>query len=136
MAPSGWTRVIVEKPFGKVNCQCFFGKQLFLFNFDSDNVNQDSDSSADLSTHLQKLFSEDQLYRIDHYLGSFTLSLVKRISRKNKTYWILRQGDGPEPDLPALLKHDLWSDLEQGLHRKRHHHLQRAVWDPGKGRIL
>merc|ERR1719341_1028638 len=46
MAPSGWTRVIVEKPFGK-----------------------DSDSSADLSMHLQKLFSEDQLYRIDHYLG-------------------------------------------------------------------
>merc|ERR1712083_538214 len=37
---------IVEKPFGK-----------------------DSDSSADLSLHLQKLFSEDQLYRIDHYLG-------------------------------------------------------------------
>merc|ERR1712147_367266 len=35
-----------EKPFGK-----------------------DSDSSADLSLHLQKLFSEDQLYRIDHYLG-------------------------------------------------------------------
>jgi len=46
MAPTGWTRVIVEKPFGK-----------------------DSDSSADLSLHLQKLFSEDQLYRIDHYLG-------------------------------------------------------------------
>ena len=46
MSPSGWTRVIVEKPFGK-----------------------DSASSADLSDHLQKLFSEDQLYRIDHYLG-------------------------------------------------------------------
>ena len=46
MSPTGWTRVIVEKPFGK-----------------------DSASSADLSDHLQKLFSEDQLYRIDHYLG-------------------------------------------------------------------
>merc|ERR1719158_1832115 len=46
MSPSGWTRVIVEKPFGK-----------------------DSASSADLSNHLQKLFTEDQLYRIDHYLG-------------------------------------------------------------------
>jgi len=46
MAPAGWTRIIVEKPFGK-----------------------DSASSADLSQHLQKLFSEDQLYRIDHYLG-------------------------------------------------------------------
>jgi len=46
MAPKGWTRVIVEKPFGK-----------------------DSASSADLSLHLQKLFTEEQLYRIDHYLG-------------------------------------------------------------------
>merc|ERR1719430_1119211 len=46
MSASGWTRIIVEKPFGK-----------------------DSASSADLSQHLQKLFSEEQLYRIDHYLG-------------------------------------------------------------------
>jgi len=46
MSCSGWSRCIVEKPFGK-----------------------DSDSSADLSNHLQKLFREDQLYRIDHYLG-------------------------------------------------------------------
>ena len=46
MSQTGWTRVIVEKPFGK-----------------------DSASSADLSNHLQKLFTEDQLYRIDHYLG-------------------------------------------------------------------
>merc|ERR1719449_27258 len=47
MSQTGWTRVIVEKPFGK-----------------------DSASSADLSNHLQKLFTEDQLYRIDHYLGA------------------------------------------------------------------
>jgi len=46
MSSTGWTRVIVEKPFGK-----------------------DSASSADLSDHLQKLFTEEQLYRIDHYLG-------------------------------------------------------------------
>merc|ERR1719239_1010513 len=46
MAEKGWTRIIVEKPFGK-----------------------DSASSADLSNHLQKLFTEEQLYRIDHYLG-------------------------------------------------------------------
>jgi glucose-6-phosphate 1-dehydrogenase len=46
MSTKGWTRVIVEKPFGK-----------------------DSASSADLSNHLMKLFTEDQLYRIDHYLG-------------------------------------------------------------------
>lgn len=46
MSTSGWSRIIVEKPFGK-----------------------DSDSSAELSNHLSALFKEDQLYRIDHYLG-------------------------------------------------------------------
>lgn len=43
---TGWTRIVIEKPFGK-----------------------DSESSAVLSDHLRKLFSEDQIYRIDHYLG-------------------------------------------------------------------
>ncbi|KFD60246.1 hypothetical protein M514_11595 [Trichuris suis] len=43
---NAWTRVIVEKPFGK-----------------------DTESSLDLSAHLSKLFREDQIYRIDHYLG-------------------------------------------------------------------
>jgi len=46
MSKTGWTRIIVEKPFG-----------------------HDSESSAKLSTELGKLFTEDQLYRIDHYLG-------------------------------------------------------------------
>uniref|UniRef100_A0A5S6PZ26 Glucose-6-phosphate 1-dehydrogenase n=1 Tax=Trichuris muris TaxID=70415 RepID=A0A5S6PZ26_TRIMR len=43
---NAWTRVIIEKPFGK-----------------------DTESSLDLSSHLSKLFREDQVYRIDHYLG-------------------------------------------------------------------
>nr|CAB3450273.1 unnamed protein product [Digitaria exilis] len=43
---AGWTRVIVEKPFGK-----------------------DLDSAEELSAELGKLFDEEQLYRIDHYLG-------------------------------------------------------------------
>merc|ERR1712071_741607 len=46
MAPKGWTRIIVEKPFG-----------------------HDSESSNQLSAHLASLFTEDQIYRIDHYLG-------------------------------------------------------------------
>jgi len=46
MSPTGWSRIIVEKPFGK-----------------------DSASSAALNNHLAKLFSEQQIYRIDHYLG-------------------------------------------------------------------
>ena len=43
---SGWNRVIVEKPFGK-----------------------DLESSNKLSNHISSLFREDQIYRIDHYLG-------------------------------------------------------------------
>ena len=30
---------------------------------------RDSDSSAKLSQHLASLFEEEQIYRIDHYLG-------------------------------------------------------------------
>jgi glucose-6-phosphate 1-dehydrogenase len=43
---SGWSRVIVEKPFGK-----------------------DVESSAKLNEALASIFNEDQIYRIDHYLG-------------------------------------------------------------------
>ncbi|KAE9547621.1 hypothetical protein FO519_009168 [Halicephalobus sp. NKZ332] len=41
-----WTRVVIEKPFG-----------------------HDDVSSKKLSDHLAKLFTEEQIYRIDHYLG-------------------------------------------------------------------
>ncbi|XP_063320371.1 glucose-6-phosphate 1-dehydrogenase [Pelmatolapia mariae] len=46
MSTKGWNRVIVEKPFG-----------------------HDLQSSEELSSHLSSLFTEDQIYRIDHYLG-------------------------------------------------------------------
>ena len=42
----GWNRVVVEKPFGR-----------------------DSESSALLGAELSKYFSEEEVYRIDHYLG-------------------------------------------------------------------
>jgi glucose-6-phosphate 1-dehydrogenase len=42
----GWTRIIIEKPFGR-----------------------DAMSSQELSDHLASLFIEEQVYRIDHYLG-------------------------------------------------------------------
>ncbi|KAI9107412.1 hypothetical protein K1719_021449 [Acacia pycnantha] len=43
---NGWTRVIVEKPFGR-----------------------DSESSAALTKYLKQYLTEDQIFRIDHYLG-------------------------------------------------------------------
>ncbi|XP_001600327.1 glucose-6-phosphate 1-dehydrogenase [Nasonia vitripennis] len=46
MAKKGSTKVVVEKPFGR-----------------------DSESSEELSEHLKALFTEDQIYRMDHFLG-------------------------------------------------------------------
>jgi glucose-6-phosphate 1-dehydrogenase len=46
MSGRGWNRLVVEKPFGK-----------------------DLQSSNELGRALAQLFREDQLYRIDHYLG-------------------------------------------------------------------
>ncbi|KAK9272732.1 hypothetical protein L1049_003109 [Liquidambar formosana] len=42
----GWTRIVVEKPFGR-----------------------DLDSSEKLSAQIGELFDESQIYRIDHFLG-------------------------------------------------------------------
>mmetsp|Transcript_40085 Transcript_40085/g.159431 ORF Transcript_40085/g.159431 Transcript_40085/m.159431 type:complete len:500 (-) Transcript_40085:791-2290(-) len=46
MSTTGWTRVIVEKPFGK-----------------------DSESFEQLDRSMSAIFTEDIVYRIDHYLG-------------------------------------------------------------------
>ncbi|KAL9257649.1 Glucose-6-phosphate 1-dehydrogenase, chloroplastic-like protein [Drosera capensis] len=51
---NGWTRVIVEKPFGR-----------------------DSESSALLTKSLKRYLNEDQIFRIDHYLGK---ELVENLS--------------------------------------------------------
>lgn len=51
---SGWTRVIVEKPFGR-----------------------DSESSRELIRCLIQYLNEDQIFRIDHYLGK---ELVENLS--------------------------------------------------------
>ncbi|KAH6798099.1 glucose-6-phosphate dehydrogenase 2 [Perilla frutescens var. hirtella] len=51
---NGWTRVIVEKPFGR-----------------------DSESSAALTSSLKQYLEEEQIFRIDHYLGK---ELVENLS--------------------------------------------------------
>ncbi|KAG9144743.1 hypothetical protein Leryth_017220 [Lithospermum erythrorhizon] len=53
-AANGWTRVIVEKPFGR-----------------------DSESSGALTKALKQYLDEDQIFRIDHYLGK---ELVENLS--------------------------------------------------------
>lgn len=49
----GWTRVIVEKPFGK-----------------------NAETALELDMLLGKLFKEEQIYRIDHYLGKDMLQNI------------------------------------------------------------
>lgn len=46
----GWTRVVIEKPFG-----------------------HDLDSAVELNRRIHVHFSEEQIYRIDHYLGKETV---------------------------------------------------------------
>ncbi|MBW7883160.1 MAG: glucose-6-phosphate dehydrogenase [Caldilineaceae bacterium] len=48
-----WTRLIVEKPFG-----------------------HDLESAQTLNEHLLKVFREEQVYRIDHYLGKETVQNI------------------------------------------------------------
>ncbi|XP_078679208.1 glucose-6-phosphate 1-dehydrogenase-like isoform X4 [Branchiostoma floridae x Branchiostoma belcheri] len=63
MGHEGWSRIIVEKPFGR-----------------------DLESSADLSQHLSKLFREDQIYRIDHYLGKEMVQNLMVLRFGNKMF--------------------------------------------------
>jgi Glucose-6-phosphate dehydrogenase, NAD binding domain len=55
-AEASWVRLVIEKPFGK-----------------------DLDSSEELSQRIAHNFSEEQVYRIDHYLGK-ELSQVRSLS--------------------------------------------------------
>ncbi len=48
-----WTRIVIEKPFGR-----------------------DLESAIQLSQALYKVFTEDQIYRIDHYLGKDTVQNI------------------------------------------------------------
>lgn len=49
----GWTRIVVEKPYG-----------------------HDLDSAEELDDEIHAVFSEEQIYRIDHYLGKDTVQNI------------------------------------------------------------
>ena len=51
--PNSWTRVVIEKPFGS-----------------------DLQSAHKLNDHVLSVFDEEQVYRIDHYLGKETVQNV------------------------------------------------------------
>ena len=50
---SGWTRIVIEKPYGR-----------------------DLESAQALEKEIHQVFSEEQIYRIDHYLGKETVQNI------------------------------------------------------------
>ncbi|XP_034949094.1 glucose-6-phosphate 1-dehydrogenase isoform X1 [Chelonus insularis] len=63
MGKKGWSRIIIEKPFGR-----------------------DSSTSQRLSDHLASLFKEEQLYRIDHYLGKEMVQNLMTLRFGNRVF--------------------------------------------------
>ena len=59
----GWRRVVVEKPFGR-----------------------DSRSARRLNVQIHKSFPEDQVYRIDHYLGKETVQNILTLRFANAIF--------------------------------------------------
>ncbi|HZP82653.1 MAG TPA: glucose-6-phosphate dehydrogenase [Chthonomonadaceae bacterium] len=61
--PEGWARIIVEKPFG-----------------------YDLESARKLNAELSAVFAEDQVYRIDHYLGKETVQNILVLRFANQIF--------------------------------------------------
>ncbi len=59
----GWTRIIVEKPFGR-----------------------DLATARELNAQLARVFQEDQVYRIDHYLGKETVQNIMAFRFSNSIF--------------------------------------------------
>jgi glucose-6-phosphate 1-dehydrogenase len=62
-AGKGWTRLVVEKPFGR-----------------------DLESAMKLNGNLLKAFHENQIYRIDHYLGKETVQNILVVRFANSIF--------------------------------------------------
>jgi glucose-6-phosphate 1-dehydrogenase len=62
-AQNGWKRLVVEKPFG-----------------------YDLESARDLNRKLHRVFDENQIYRIDHYLGKETVQNMLVFRFANGTF--------------------------------------------------
>lgn len=105
--------MIVEKPFGK-----------------------DSESSAELSEHLAGLFKEEEIYRIDHYLGKEMVQnlLVLRLGSFHCT---LYSADlFPCSSCVQICQLHFPAHLESQQHLLGDHHLQGAIWYHGAWRVL
>lgn len=65
---SGWTRIVLEKPFGR-DLASSEVRRLPDYVLNSSRRSSDPSLPQELNRHICALYREDQLYRIDHYLG-------------------------------------------------------------------
>lgn len=86
----GWTRIVVEKPFGK-----------------------DLDSAEKLSSELGELFDEKQLYRIDHYLGKELVQNLLVLRFANRFFMPLWNRDNID-NIQIVFREDFGTDGRGG----------------------
>lgn len=113
---SGWSRLIVEKPFGK-----------------------DSASFEELSSAMGALYSEDYIYRIDHYLGkSFVACCESKVGNLLLMRLDLnfRQGNGPKLGHSTILQRNLRAALESQPCKECYNYIQRKLRNKGSRWIL
>ncbi|XP_068096795.1 GDH/6PGL endoplasmic bifunctional protein [Hyperolius riggenbachi] len=61
--PGAWLRVVLEKPFG-----------------------HDYDSAKQLASDMQMFFQEEEIYRVDHYLGKQAVEQILPFRRRNQKH--------------------------------------------------
>ncbi|KAF5186904.1 Glucose-6-phosphate 1-dehydrogenase [Thalictrum thalictroides] len=86
----GWTRIVVEKPFGK-----------------------DLDSAEALSSQLGELFDEKQIYRIDHYLGKELVQNLLVLRFANRFFLPLWNRDNID-NIQIVFREDFGTDGRGG----------------------
>ncbi|KAK2451474.1 Glucose-6-phosphate 1-dehydrogenase 5, cytoplasmic [Trifolium repens] len=86
----GWTRIVVEKPFGK-----------------------DLESAEQLSTQIGGLFEEPQIYRIDHYLGKELVQNMLVLRFANRMFLPLWNRDNIA-NVQIVFKEDFGTDGRGG----------------------
>ncbi|KAI9176868.1 hypothetical protein LWI28_007992 [Acer negundo] len=86
----GWTRIVVEKPFGK-----------------------DLDSAEQLSSQIGELFDESQIYRIDHYLGKELVQNLLVLRFANRLFMPLWNRDNID-NVQIVFREDFGTDGRGG----------------------
>ncbi|CAI5968643.1 unnamed protein product [Closterium sp. NIES-64] len=97
MNARGWTRVIVEKPFGRdlASAEALSGELGALFSEEQIYRIDHYLGKEVVQNLLGALFSEEQIYRIDHYLGKEVVhNLVRSMGGRGGRGWKEEGGRG------------------------------------------